>query len=79
MLIWELGGIDFLLICLICLIFWSRETDKRKAAELIRSKRYELQYYRIVLHADQVLLDPIIEEIQDIRRRYDFWDHVDGY
>ncbi|EDR5805969.1 hypothetical protein ATY61_004605 [Salmonella enterica subsp. enterica serovar Saintpaul] len=79
MLIWELGGIDFLLICLICLIVWSRETDKRKAAELIRAKRYELQYYRIVLHAEQFILDPILEEIEDIRRRYDFWDHVDGY
>ncbi|EIL0384365.1 hypothetical protein LK704_004393 [Salmonella enterica] len=79
MLIYELGGLDLLLIAAVILLFWSRCSDTAKAAELIRAKRYELQYYRIVLHAEQKLLDPILEEIEDIRRRFDFWDHVDGY
>ncbi|EAX2259421.1 hypothetical protein OCZ42_004602 [Salmonella enterica] len=79
MLIYELGGLDLLLIAAVILLFWSRCSDKAKAAELIRAKRYELQYYRIMLHAEQQILDPIIQEIEDIRRRFDFWDHVDGY
>ncbi|ELO6840416.1 hypothetical protein R0R95_004653 [Salmonella enterica] len=79
MLIYELCGLDLLLIAAVILLFWSRYSDTAKAAELIRAKRYELQYYRIVLHAEQKLLDPILEEIEDIRRRFDFWDHVDGY
>ncbi|EEO4608498.1 hypothetical protein IV685_004262 [Salmonella enterica] len=79
MLIYELGGLDVLLIAFVCLVYWCRKYDTAKAAELIRAKRYELQYYRIMLNADQCLLDPIIAEIQDIRRRFDFWDQVDGY
>ncbi|EBJ3044319.1 hypothetical protein NX345_005096 [Salmonella enterica] len=79
MLIYELGGLDLLIIAIVVLVFWSRCSDKAKAAELIRAKRYELQYYRIMLHAEQQILDPIIQEIEDIRRRFDFWDHVDGY
>jgi len=79
MLSYELGGLDLLLILLVCLVFWSRKYNTAKAAELIRAKRYELQYMRLVLHAEQWFLDPILEEIQEIRRHFDFWDNVDGY
>lgn len=47
--------------------------------KLIRDARREIQFIRIVKKAEQPEIDQAVEKMLEIRRKYNFWDLVDGH
>lgn len=79
MLFFELSLLDLGLISVGLLIWWCCENRAESAVKQIRAARIELQYLRVVMKAEQEVLNPLIERIKQIREHYDYWEPVDGF